>query len=94
MADVKKQFEAAAAADARPVEPLVPRHLTERRRQGLVMDASIQFNLSLASLRALMRRTLCPDTLQHPVSDRQEVLRRLDGFQKFFEIPFDLFAPD
>ncbi len=30
----------------------------ERRRQGLVMDASIQFNLSLASLRALMHRGL------------------------------------
>lgn len=30
----------------------------ERRRQGLVMDASIQFNLSLASLQALLRRGL------------------------------------
>jgi D-xylose transport system ATP-binding protein len=30
----------------------------ERRRQGLVMDASIQFNLSLASLRTLCRRGL------------------------------------
>ena len=42
----------------------------ERRRQGLVMDASIQFNLSLASLRALMRRGLL---------DEEEETRRNQG---------------